>query len=61
MGWKSVPLLAYTVHEAMQEPDREEFRAAMEKEWNDQINNGNFVVTNPKPQRTPRFCQLCGK
>jgi hypothetical protein len=31
-------------HEAMQEPNRKEFRAAMEKEWNNQINNGNLFV-----------------
>ena len=30
-------------HEAMREPDRAEFRAAAQKEWDDQHNNGNFV------------------
>ena len=32
------------MHEAMREPDKEEFKQAMKKEWNDQLANGNFVV-----------------
>jgi hypothetical protein len=32
------------MHEAMREPDREEFRAAMAKEVADQMNNGNFSI-----------------
>ena len=46
------PLLAYKavnpdilrLHEAMQAKDQKEFKAAMEKEVNDQIDNGNFSV-----------------
>ena len=32
------------MHEAMSEPDKEHFKEAMKKEWNDQLSNGNFVV-----------------
>ena len=32
------------MHEAMREPDKEHFKKAMKKEWNDQLSNGNFVV-----------------
>ena len=46
------PILAYKavnpdilrLHEAMQAKDQKEFKAAMEKEVNDQIDNGNFSV-----------------
>jgi hypothetical protein len=47
------PLLAFKattdpdtmyMHEAMREPDREEFRAAMVKEVTDQMENGNFTI-----------------
>jgi hypothetical protein len=47
------PLLAYKastdpdtmyLHEAMREPDREEFKKAMTKEVTDQMENGNFSV-----------------
>ena len=46
------PLLAYKtvnpdilrLHEAMKAKDQKEFKAAMEKEVNDQIENGNFTV-----------------
>ena len=31
-------------HEAMKAPDKEEFVAALHKEWNDQLANGNFSV-----------------
>lgn len=32
------------LHEAMREPDKEQFKLAMEKEISDQLNNGNFTV-----------------
>ena len=32
------------LHQAMKEPDREQFLKAMEKETQDQLNNGNFTV-----------------
>jgi hypothetical protein len=32
------------LHEAMKAPDRKEFVKAMEKEWKDQLSNGNFSV-----------------
>ena len=46
------PILAYKavnpdilrLHEAMQAKDQKEFKAAMQKEVNDQIDNGNFSV-----------------
>ena len=46
------PILAYKavnpdilrLHEAMKAKDQKEFKAAMEKEVNDQIENGNFSV-----------------
>ena len=46
------PILAYKavnpdilrLHEAMQAKDQKEFKTAMEKEGNDQIDNGNFSV-----------------
>ena len=47
------PLLAFKattdpdtmyMHEAMREPDSEEFRAAMAKEVSDQMDNGNFSI-----------------
>ena len=31
-------------HQAMREPDREQFQKAMEKEVNDQLKNGNFTI-----------------
>jgi hypothetical protein len=31
-------------HQAMKQPDAEEFRKAMKKEWNDQLQNGNFTM-----------------
>ena len=48
----SNPILAYKavntdmlgLHEAMQAKDQKEFKAAMEKEVNDQIDNGNFAI-----------------
>ena len=47
-----IPLLAYKavnpnisrLHESMQAKDQKKFKAAMEKEVNDQIDNGNFSV-----------------
>ena len=47
------PLLAYKatsdpdtmyLHQAMKEPDKEQFLMAMEKEARDQLNNGNFTI-----------------
>jgi hypothetical protein len=47
------PIYAYTAtsdpdtmyhHQAMKQPDAEEFRKAMKKEWNDQLQNGNFTM-----------------
>ena len=32
------------MHEAMKQHDADHFRKAMEKEWNDQMNNGNFTI-----------------
>ena len=32
------------MHEAMKQHDADQFRKAMEKEWNDQMNNGNFTI-----------------
>jgi hypothetical protein len=32
------------MHEALKQPDRAEFIKAMQKEWNDQYNNGNFSI-----------------
>jgi hypothetical protein len=55
------PLLAYKastdpdtmyMHEAMREPDREEFKKAMEKEVHDQMENGNFSII--KRQAVPK-------
>ena len=48
----SNPILAYKavnpnilrLHEAMQAKDQKEFKAAMEKEVNDQIDNANFYI-----------------
>ncbi|CAJ1959006.1 unnamed protein product [Cylindrotheca closterium] len=34
------------MHEAMREKDAHEFKKAMKKEWEDQINNGNFSVVH---------------
>ena len=34
------------IHEAMKEKDRDEFLKAMQKEWDDQKNNGNFTVVH---------------
>jgi hypothetical protein len=31
-------------HQAMRQPDAKEFRKAMQKEWDDQLRNGNFTV-----------------
>ena len=47
------PLLAYKatsdpdtmyLHQAMKEPDKEQFLIAMEKEAQNQLNNGNFTI-----------------
>jgi len=40
-------------HEAMREPDREEFVMAMHNEIDDQMNNGNFTIVRRSavPQR----------
>jgi hypothetical protein len=47
------PILAYKTtadpdtmyhHQAMRQPDAKEFRQAMQKEWDDQLRNGNFPV-----------------
>ena len=32
------------MHQAMKQPDAPEFRKAMQKEWDDQLQNGNFSV-----------------
>ena len=32
------------LHQAMKEPDAEEFKKAMQKEWDDQLSNGNFTI-----------------
>jgi len=32
------------MHQALKQPDAEEFRKAMKKEWDDQLGNGNFTV-----------------
>jgi hypothetical protein len=32
------------MHEAMKEPDHQKFREAMQKEWEDQLANGNFSL-----------------
>ena len=32
------------LHQAMKEPDKEPFLMAMEKEAQDQLNNGNFTI-----------------
>jgi hypothetical protein len=37
---------AMYMHEAMREPDKEEFLQAMQKEVTDQSNNGNFLITH---------------
>lgn len=42
-------------HEAMREPDWEEFRSAMQKEWHDQHSNGNFSIKNQWQQTTGRY------
>ena len=34
------------MHEAMKEKDAKEFRKAMQKEWDDQFNNGNFTIVH---------------
>ena len=34
------------MHEAMRQKDANEFRKAMQKEWDDQLNNGNFTVVH---------------
>lgn len=34
------------MHEAMREKDAKEFRKAMQKEWDDQIGNGNFTIVH---------------
>ena len=31
-------------HQAMKQPDADEFRKAMQREWNDQLKNKNFTV-----------------
>jgi len=33
-------------HQAMKEPDAEQFKKAMQKEWDDQLQNGNFTVVH---------------
>ena len=35
-------------HQAMRQPDRDDFKAAMNKEIKDQMNNGNFIVLHKK-------------
>ena len=32
------------LHQAMKEPDTEEFKKAMQKEWDDQLSYGNFTI-----------------
>ena len=44
LAYKSVSPDILRLHEAMQAKDQKEFKAAMEKEVNDQIDNGNFSV-----------------
>jgi hypothetical protein len=34
------------MHEAMREPDADEFRKAMQKEWDDQLGNRNFSIVH---------------
>jgi hypothetical protein len=36
------------MHQAMKQPDREKFREAMQKEMDDQLNNGNFSLIKRK-------------
>ena len=35
-------------HQAMRQPDREDFKAAMDKELKDQMRNGNFIILRRK-------------
>ena len=44
LAFKAVNPDILCLHEAMQTKDQEEFKAAMEKEVNDQIDNDNFTV-----------------
>ena len=44
LAYKSVNLDILRLHEAMEAKDQKEFKAAMEKEVNDQIDNGNFSI-----------------
>jgi hypothetical protein len=39
-------------HQAIHEPDREEFKRAMQKEINNQLKNGNFTIM--KRQDVPK-------
>eukprot|EP00980_Cylindrotheca_fusiformis_P026296 scaffold15755_cov65-Cylindrotheca_fusiformis.AAC.1 len=32
------------MHQALKQPDAHEFRKAMQKEWDDQLGNGNFSL-----------------
>ena len=32
------------MHEALKQQDANEFQKAMQKEWDDQLNNGNFSI-----------------
>ena len=44
LAYKAVNPDILRLHEAMQAKDQKEFKTAMEKEVNDQIDNGNFSV-----------------
>ena len=44
LAYKAVNPNILRLHEAMQAKDQKEFKAAMEKEVNDQIDNGNFYI-----------------
>ena len=59
------PLLVYKastdpdtmyMHEAMREPDHKEFIKAMEKEVEDQMNNGNFTIVHKS--EVPKGCTI---
>ena len=54
-GFDENPLLAHKVsadpdtmwmHQAIKQPDKKQFVKAMKKEWQDQLDNGNFSVTH---------------
>ena len=36
------------MHQAMKQPDKKQFVKAMKKEWQDQLDNGNFSVIHRK-------------